>query len=113
MVGWDYAYHIGYGRGTARPAPTIAELSASIPILADRPGHDGSHRILEGNSPNHGGRGQNVLYTDGHVRWHHTRSLGPHDADMFLNARQLPGPGIHEFDATLAPGPFRFDGRRP
>ena len=111
MVGWDYAYHIGYRRGTARPAPMIAEYSAYVPILADRPGHDGGHRILEGNSPNHGGRGQNVLYTDGHVRWHHTRRLGPHDPDMFLNAHRLPAPGVSEADATLAPGSFRFDGQ--
>ncbi len=111
MVGWDYAYNIGYRRGTARPAPTIVEYSAYVPILADRPGHDGRHHILEGNSPNHGGRGQNVLYTDGHTRWYHTRRLGPHDADMFLNAHQLPAPGVSEADATLVPGSFRFDGR--
>ncbi len=111
MVGWDYAYHIGYRRGTARPAPTIAENSTFIPILADQPGHDGHHNILEGNSPNHGGRGQNVLFTDGHVRWHHTRRLSPGDADMFLNDHLLPAPGISEIDATLAPGSFRFDGR--
>ncbi|MEJ7637480.1 MAG: hypothetical protein WKF75_05665 [Singulisphaera sp.] len=26
MVAWDYAYHIGYRRGTDRPVPTIAEF---------------------------------------------------------------------------------------
>ncbi len=112
LVGWDYAYHIGYRREKARPAPTIAEYSAHIPILADRPAYDSEYHILVGNSPNHGGRGQNVLYTDGHIRWHHTRKLGPHDLDMFLNADQLPAPGLSEADATLVPGPFRFDGRR-
>jgi prepilin-type processing-associated H-X9-DG protein len=110
MVGWDYAYHLGYRRGADRPVPTIAESSEHLPILADRPGYDG-RRILAGNSPNHGGWGQNVLFTDGHVRWHHTRQIGPHDSDMYLNANQLPAPGIHERDATLAPGTFRFDGR--
>ena len=110
MVVWDYAYHIGYRRGSGRPAPTIVDHSAHVPILADRPGHDGRHRILEGNSPNHGGWGQNVLYTDGHVRWHQTRSLGPHDPDMFLNADRLPAPGVNAIDSTLLPGSFRFDG---
>ena len=37
---------------------------------------------------------------------------GPHDLDMFLNAEHLPAPGLSEADATLVPGPFRFDGRR-
>jgi len=111
LVRWDYAYHIGYRRGKARPAPMIAECSAFIPILADRPNYDEHHRILEGNSPNHGGLGQNVLYTDGHIRWHHTRKLSPHDLDMFLNADRLPAPGVSEEDATLVPGPFRFDGQ--
>jgi hypothetical protein len=111
LVGWDYAYHLGYRRGSGKPGPMSAVYSPHLPILADRPAHDDRHHILEGNSPIHRGRGQNVLYTDGHIQWHHTRRLSPRDPDMFLNAHQLPAPGLSEEDAALAPGSFRFDGQ--
>ena len=84
---------------------------SAMPAAADSPSWSDDGGVLAGNSPNHGGWGQNVLFTDGHVRWHHTRSLGPHDLDMYLNADRLPAPGISERDAMLAPGPFRLDGQ--
>jgi len=111
MVGWDYAYHVGYHQSTGKLGPMVAVFSAYLPILADRPPHDGRSRILDGNSPNHRRRGQNVLYTDGHVLWHNTRRLSPRDPDMFLNAEHRPAPGVSQEDAALVPGPFRFDGR--
>ena len=70
-----------------------------------------AQRILDGNSPNHSGRGQNVLFSDLHVGWHSTRRLGPHDADMFLNDERRPGPGVRLMDAALLPGLFPFAGR--
>lgn len=107
---WDYAYNVGYRHETGRPGPIAADLAAVVPILADQPGHDGG-LILDGNSPNHAGRGQNVLYTDLHVRWHNTRQVGPHDADMFLNDEHQPGPGVRMMDAALLPGVFPFAGK--
>lgn len=111
LLCWDYAYNVGYRRGTGLPGPVVPGASEAIPLLADQPAHEDTQRILEGNSPNHGGRGQNVLYTDLHVRWHNTRRLGPQDADMFLNDDNRPGPGVRLMDAALLPGRFPFAGK--
>jgi hypothetical protein len=115
MLTCDYAYHLGYrqpdGTGPPGPIPAGAGLHARIALLADRPAHDENGAILAGNSPNHAGLGQNVLFSDGHVGWHHTRALGPSDSDMYLNNLKRPEPGMNAYDAVLAPGviPF-FDG---
>jgi hypothetical protein len=108
LVQSDYAYNVGYRRPTGELMPVAVVHSATNPLLADQPAHDGYPHIYPGNSPNHGGRGQNVLYTDLHVGWHNTRRLGPNDADMYLNEAQLPAPGIHPADAALLPSRFPF-----
>jgi hypothetical protein len=106
---WDYAYHGGYRDGSGPAQPLTTACAHNIPLLADQPPHEaGLKQILPGNSPNHGGRGQNVLFTDLHVGWHNTRSLGPHDPDMFLNDSQQPGPGLRRDDAVLLPSVFPF-----
>lgn len=111
LLCWDYAYNVGYRRGSGAPGPIAVGASEAVPLLADQPAHEDTQRILEGNSPNHAGRGQNVLYTDLHVRWHNTRALGPHDNDMFLNHENRPGPGVNVRDAALLPGRFPFAGK--
>jgi hypothetical protein len=106
---WDYAYHGGYREGSGRAHPLSTTCSTNIPLLADQPPHQAElQRILPGNSPNHGGRGQNVLFTDLHVGWHNTRRLGPHDQDMFLNNEEEPAPGLNVLDAVLLPSVFPF-----
>jgi hypothetical protein len=106
---WDYAYHGGYRDGSGPARPLTTACSQSIPLLADQPPHRADlKRILPGNSPNHGGRGQNVLFTDLHVGWHNTRSLGPRDPDIFLNDSREPGPGLRVDDAVLLPSAFPF-----
>ena len=113
LLCWDYAYNVGYRRESGKPGPIAhhAALSSAVPLLADQPSHVADQRILPGNSPNHGGRGQNVLFSDLHVRWHNTRRLGPHDADMFLNDDRLPAPGSRLMDAALLPSLFPFAGK--
>jgi len=106
---WDYAYHGGYREGSGPARPLTTPCSANIPLLADQPPHLADLQvILPGNSPNHGGRGQNVLFTDMHVGWHNTRRLGPHDQDMFLNNEQQPAAGLSVLDAVLLPSSFPF-----
>jgi hypothetical protein len=106
---WDYAYHGGYRDGSGPAQAVSTPCSMNIPLLADQPPHQSDlRRILPGNSPNHRGLGQNVLFTDLHVRWHDTRRLGPHDPDMFLNDQQQPGPGLRLLDAVLLPSVFPF-----
>jgi hypothetical protein len=111
LLTWDYAYNVGYRRQTGEPGPIARRIQAVVPLLADQPAHENGHSILEGNSPNHGGRGQNVLYSDLHVRWHNTRQLGPDDLDMFLNDDHRPAPGARIMDAALLPGRFPFAGK--
>ena len=77
-------------------------------MLADQPNHEGL-RINEGNSLNHGGRGQNVLFGDGSVKWYRTRQVSLADPDLYLNNEHKAQPGLHEGDSVLVPShtPFR------
>ena len=63
--------------------------------------------VLAGNSPNHGRRGQNVLFSDGSLRWFPGRRVSPVDDDLYLNNRAKPEPGVNLFDAALVPAVFR------
>lgn len=108
-LGWDYAYHAGYRHDSGQVGPVPAALSMRVPLLADQPAHQ-LGMILEGNSPNHAHRGQNVLFSDGHASWHDTRRVSPIDADLFLNAANQPGPGQDIDDAALVPSLCPFSG---
>jgi prepilin-type processing-associated H-X9-DG protein len=103
----DYAYNLGYRHASGQPGPLAERASAMSAVLSDAPRHEGT-RILEGNSPNHGGIGQNVLFSDGHVGWRTTRRLGPQDGDLFLNNDHKAAPGADAADAVLAPGCIQF-----
>lgn len=106
----DYAYNVGYvDSKSGRAEPITPWLSATVPLLADQPPHDGSGQVLEGNSPNHGRRGQNVLFSDLHLRWLSTREVGPHDRDLFLNQKNQPQPGVSVQDAAVVPAAFHIE----
>ncbi len=110
-IGSDYAYNVGhYNAGAGKVLPVSARFSGTVPLLADQPGHDNYRWVRPGNSPNHGGRGQNVLYSDLHVGWHNTRRIGPTDPDLFLNARQQMAPGVDGDDHALLPSMVPFLG---
>jgi hypothetical protein len=106
----DYAYNVGHRLPSGRVAPINAVHSATVPMLSDQPPHHDYRIILAGNSPNHRGRGQNVLYTDLHVGWHNSRRLNAKDADMFLNKRSQPAPGVDPDDSVLLPSLTPFLG---
>ena len=82
-------------------------LSAATPLLADQPLHD-NQTVLPGNSPNHGYRGQNVLFSDLHVEWFPTRRVKL-DRDLFLNDHDRPEPGIGPVDSALVPAVFQVE----
>jgi prepilin-type processing-associated H-X9-DG protein len=112
----DYAFHIGhYASPTAssKPGPLRPDAAhQSIPIVGDRPGFDrGSGAIHAGNSPNHGGQGQNVLYADGHAGWLGSRWVSPADKDLYLNNADRPAYGIGPEDSVLMPASFRVNSR--
>ncbi len=111
MLRWDYAYNVGYRHASGHPGPLEVMHSSRIPVIADQPNHENYFTIKDGNSPNHGGRGQNVLFGDGSVHWFRTRSAGPHDPDIFLNNDRQPRPGVHVSDSVLVPSKMPFHGR--
>ena len=86
-------------------------MPLASPFSPTSPNHENYFTIKAGNSPNHGGRGQNVLFGDGSVRWFRTRNAGPHDPDLFLNNDQQPRPGVHVSDSVLMPSKMPFHGR--
>jgi hypothetical protein len=110
MICWDYAYNVGHRDSAGRPRPLGSRLATSIPVIADAPPHENYVRILDGNSPNHAARGQNVLYSDGSVRWHGSRRGGPRDPDLFLNNDRELQPSIDDDDAVLLPSYSPFSG---
>jgi hypothetical protein len=111
MLRWDYAYHVGYRHASGHAGPLEVAHSSRIPVLADQPDHQNFLAIREGNSPNHGRRGQNVLFGDGSVQWFHSRNIGPNDPDLYLNNDQQPRPGVHMLDSVLMPSKIPFQGR--
>lgn len=110
MLCWDYAYNVGYRHDSGRPGPIESIYAAQVPILADQPDHVNFRTIREGNSPNHGGLGQNVLFGDGSVKWFTTRRITALDPDLYLNNEHQLRPGVHVYDSVLFPSKIPFDG---
>ena len=109
LQGVEYAYNVVNLRPEDRAGRVQETASATLALLADQPNHRRFEAILPGNSGNHGGRGQNVVFSDLHVGWFNTRRISPDDADMFLNAESRPAPARNIKDAAMLPSfvPFR------
>ncbi len=93
-----YAYSLGYRDGEMIRGPgdgTQAGFSQT-PIMADRPPAEG----VNCNSINHGGKGQNVLFADGHVQFLTARTFGG-DLDIFLNRDNIVATGLDAADIVL------------
>ena len=109
----DFGYNVGYvDPRSGHPEPISPRLPMSVPLLADQPPHDELGHVLEGNSPNHGRRGQNVLFSDLSLRWLPTREVGPQDHDLFLNEMRRPEPGVSFQDAAVIPAAFHVETTR-
>jgi hypothetical protein len=97
----DYAYHIGHlVDGRHRPVPLGRD--GAIPLVADGPACDPAGLALAGNSGNHGGSGQNVLFSDGRVEHLRSPRLGPDD-DIFHNRSPRLSLPVDRDDHVLAP----------
>ncbi len=94
-----YAYSLGYQADGSvvglrfDPAKPIARL----PLMADCPAPNPS----SGNSLNHGGKGQNVLFMDGHVEFCIERTVGVRGDDIFLNKAAQVAAGLDWTDSVL------------
>ena len=97
QMGGSYGYCVGHlDRGML--VPTKNTYRPYFAIMADAPDNS-----LPGHqSPNHGGRGQNVLFEDGHVEFA-TSSLARSGDDIFANDDHLVSAGIHRDDSVIAP----------
>ncbi len=116
MLDNDYAFHIGHYASpfaAAKAGPLRPDAAhQAIPIAGDRPGFDhGSGSVHAGNSPNHGGQGQNVLYADGHAGWLGSRWVSPIDNDLYLNNDNRPAYGLGPEDSVLMPAGLRVNSR--
>jgi prepilin-type processing-associated H-X9-DG protein len=102
-LGGCYAYSLGHAADGVLHGPRLGpdQPNELMPILADRP-PAGVASGDPGNSPNHGGLGQNVLFLDGHCRFATQRTVGYRGDDIYLNADQRVAAGKHPLDAVLA-----------
>ncbi|MDB5352237.1 MAG: hypothetical protein JWN86_3484 [Planctomycetota bacterium] len=103
MLEGHFAYNVGYRRPSGEAVPVPETPASLMPIASDGPACDSQGQILDGNSPNHGGHGQNVLFTDGHVSWRRNRWVSDLDRDIFLNNANRPAAGLHSGDSALIP----------
>ncbi len=98
-LGGNYAYSLGYRQGGGLHGLSRAH-DGYLPIMADRPPFYGCEPpVLEKNSPNHGGQGQNVLSVDGSVSFRKTRFVN--GDDIYLNRNQKICAGQDERDSVL------------
>jgi prepilin-type processing-associated H-X9-DG protein len=96
-----YAYSLGYREpGGAALYGLTRSMDGRLPLMADAPSCDGSTEVRPGNSANHGGKGQNVLFIDGHVEFRTTRAVGVDD-DIYLNAEHKVAAGHGPQDTVL------------
>jgi hypothetical protein len=94
-----YAYTLGYVDADGYHG-LRRDFGDRLPIVADR--LDGSSTL--GNSPNHGGAGQNVLYIGGHVEFRTNRFAGFNGDDIFVNRDNLVLAGKDREDTVLGSG---------
>jgi hypothetical protein len=99
-----YAYSLGYsedGQGPAAHRGLCRTDGDLLPIMADSPLVLEGDRVAEVNSPNHGGRGQNVLCIGGNVNFCTTRTVGVDRDDIFVNREGRAAAGTHRQDTVL------------
>jgi len=96
-----YAYSLGYLEpGGGGLFGLTRSMDGRLPIMADAPAGDGPYEVRPGNSANHEGKGQNVLFIDGHVEFRPTRSVALDD-DIYLNTAGRVAAGRGSRDTVL------------
>ena len=97
QMGGSYGYCIGYvDHGVLCPTKNLNR--PGFAILADAPREERSDR----QSANHGGRGQNALFEDGHVEFLATSRPAGRIDDIFANDDNLVAAGMHRDDSVIA-----------
>ncbi len=98
----NYSYPLGYlHEGKTRgPRMETNGTNQVIPLMADRP-PEGIDEGITGNSRNHNGRGQVVLFQDGHAAFVNSRHVGYEGDDIYLNRDAKVRAGRDRTDAVL------------
>jgi hypothetical protein len=95
-MGGSYGYTLGYRDGN-KCVPTRNELRSYFALMSDAPSLH-----LEGRrSSNHCGRGQNVLFEDGHVAFLVDLSPGPIRDALFVNRDGFAEAGVDKTDSVI------------
>jgi hypothetical protein len=104
-----YAYPLGYRENNQHFGVRRVPGYDMLPIMADKPpfSQQWGEAVWTGNSPNHGAKGQNVLFLGGLVIFSTSRNVGIGGDDIYVNSNGLPLPGIGMADSVLVPGNFR------
>jgi hypothetical protein len=90
-----YAYSLGYRDDAGRYRALRPTAHGRLPIMADGPPEDRG----DGNSPNHRGKGQNVLFADGQVQFLDEPRVYGHD--LYRNDNGEVQAGLHPRDIVL------------
>ncbi|QGJ71582.1 Hypothetical protein PBC10988_32890 [Planctomycetales bacterium 10988] len=102
-LGGSYAFSLGYEQEQDEQNPMLSR--SQFALVADRP----SALEPQLQSRNHGGKGQNVLFEDGHVQFLSDPVLPASAMDhIFLNRIGLQAPGLDEQDSVMAPCDGQF-----
>lgn len=98
-LGGTYGYNLGYVE-SERYQPVRNRSRATFALVADAP----SPTVATSQSGNHRGRGQNVLFEDGHVGFLNTCRACPHtNDDLYHNDEGQVAAGKHLNDAVIGP----------
>jgi len=96
VAGGDYGYNLGFTRDGRLMRPRYGGRNSYV-LLSDAPSNLQPGRA----SANHGGRGQNVLYEDGHVQFISELPSPQLMDDPFHNREGWIAAGVDENDAVL------------
>jgi hypothetical protein len=96
-MGGSYGYTLGHLAGDEY-RPTKNRQRKNFAVVADAP-------LLTADGPrsfNHGGKGQNVLFEDGHAEFLTECEIAGCRDKIYLNDQDQPAAGLHENDSVIA-----------
>jgi hypothetical protein len=96
-LGGSYGYSLGYVDDDGRYQNNINRHRPRFALVSDAP----SLHLADRQSANHGGRGQNVLFEDGHVDYLTRCNLVDCTDDVFLSDRGYVEAGRHFEDSVI------------